>query len=452
MKKIGIVIDNDITIRHFVRNNILDALGQTYELHYIFPKNNKRVITDISTLGLDITHLVEVDAARAHRMRRFYHVRALKVIRKRTGIDKKVMLGFYKAMLGRRSFLKDWIKSSWFVYPFYKLYKINQLGENKCLNEMIRSHGIDLLLHPTVLEGLFVNDIIRLGKKDNIPTIYLMNSWDNPSAKANLIDCPDKLFVWGEQTKKHAIKYLDLAEENIVCSGAAQFQVYRKNPKVTKREYRKLINVESRSPLICYGGSSKGLNEMRHLQVIDEMIKSEKIELKILFRPHPWKDFHKDEKYFYDYGFSHVIMDPYSKENYNSIWKGKPFNTELMKYEYTNIVLRSIDGLISPLSTILLEAAMFGVPIAVYLSDDTIKTNKHFYVASNRTQFTEFYDIVDPIICKEIGGLWNSILELINQSKDNGFRKKLIQKTSYFVKPTEKSYTEILKNIIEEIL
>ena len=36
-----------------------------------------------------------------------------------------------------------------------------------------------------------------------------MNSWDNPSTKRSLIGNPDWLFVWGEQTKKHAEKFVD---------------------------------------------------------------------------------------------------------------------------------------------------------------------------------------------------------------------------------------------------
>jgi hypothetical protein len=41
-----------------------------------------------------------------------------------------------------------------------------------------------------------------------------MNSWDNPSSKAFIVGTPDRLFVWGEQTKQHAVRYLQMPEES----------------------------------------------------------------------------------------------------------------------------------------------------------------------------------------------------------------------------------------------
>ena len=39
-----------------------------------------------------------------------------------------------------------------------------------------------------------------------------MNSWDNPSTKRSIVGNPDWFFVWGDQTKNHAIKYMNISK------------------------------------------------------------------------------------------------------------------------------------------------------------------------------------------------------------------------------------------------
>ena len=75
----------------------------------------------------------------------------------------------------------------------------------------------------------FVNDILEVSKNIGIPNIFLINSWDNPSTKSLMYGYPDRLFVWGEQTMKHANHFLNIPKKNIIISGAAQFEIY-KNP------------------------------------------------------------------------------------------------------------------------------------------------------------------------------------------------------------------------------
>ena len=71
-----------------------------------------------------------------------------------------------------------------------------------------------------------------------------MNSWDNPSTKSTMLGNPDKLLVWGEQTKNHANEFLKCPKDSIVLSGAAQFEIYKKNPKTTRNSYRDSLGIE----------------------------------------------------------------------------------------------------------------------------------------------------------------------------------------------------------------
>ena len=64
MKRIGIFIDHDIIIRHFIKSDVLSSLSDEYIVHYIFPENHKRVSTDVSKLGLENVDFVKVDSKR----------------------------------------------------------------------------------------------------------------------------------------------------------------------------------------------------------------------------------------------------------------------------------------------------------------------------------------------------------------------------------------------------
>ena len=72
----------------------------------------------------------------------------------------------------------------------------------------IMNKKTDLIIHPSILQGYFVNELLRfyISNKQSIPLIFLMNSWDNPSSKVLRTGKPSKLVVWGQQSKNHAVE------------------------------------------------------------------------------------------------------------------------------------------------------------------------------------------------------------------------------------------------------
>jgi Putative glycosyl/glycerophosphate transferases involved in teichoic acid biosynthesis TagF/TagB/EpsJ/RodC len=190
---------------------------------------------------------------------------------------------------------------------------------------------------------------------------------------------------------------------------------------------------------------------MIHLKVLDDFISNENSLIKILYKPHPWKDKHKDEKNFFEYNFKNIIMDPFSIDNYEAIFKNKYFNLDLINQNNNIIVLKSIDALITPVSTILLEAAFLGKPIAVYLSNDNLDLKSHFNIASQRIQYTEFYSLIEPLLCESMDDIWPTIKKLLKLSDDMNYCNELknkIQKCNFF---NELPYSDLLENTINEL-
>ena len=466
-KRIGVFIDHDIVIRHFIKSGALAKLEDYFEVHYVFPKDyENRVRTKVNNLELNNVHAISTDHRRIDGMRAYGRFAQLRTVRKREGVDKEVSSrrfgeltrfwyrGESRILSKVRQLIPLWVILLPGIYQVFVRLIFLKLGENVELTKLFKKLELQCIVHPTVLEGLFVNDLIRLGKRFKIPVIFLMNSWDNPSTKALVVGHPSNLLVWGEQTKNHAIRYMGVPETQITISGAAQFGVYDQPPVSGRSEYRSEIRLEDNATVICYAGSSKGMNELTHLEHLDAAIQhSGRNDIKIIYRPHPWKDIGRDEekykKDFFQYQFSHIYMDPYSVENYKAILKKDLFALDLIKLEDTNVILRAIDGLISPASTILLESAMLGVPIAIFLAFDDESENRHYSNAIRRIQFTEFYDRVNPIICNTSDELWEVILKLTVYSRDLEYRSRLVESAKFFVNRGDRLYADIVRDVVE---
>ena len=190
---------------------------------------------------------------------------------------------------------------------------------------------------------------------------------------------------------------------------------------------------------------------MKQLSLLDTALAKTRVRCKVVYRPHPWKWIHPDERFFDDYGFRNIYLDPYSVEGYRARWKKENLQIDLCDYEHTNILLRSIDGLMSPLSTILLEAAIFGLPIAVYRPEVVAEFRDAFSTDIHRIAFSEFYDIIKPVICENETHLWSSILNLIEQSNDIYYRESLKKKTKFFVETPTNNYSKVLQDTLHSL-
>ena len=273
-------------VRHFIVNGVLPALEPEHELLYVFPHEHKRVRTKLSTLPLGRTRTVPVSNERAWRYRRLYVATVLKTMRRTR--DRKPLFQFWRDALGASAFWESWLYSWPVAYPYYRRKMLARIGDNAELLALLREERPDVILHPTVLEGLFVSDLVEYGRRLGIPTVFLMNSWDNPAVKAMMLGAPDRLVVWGEHSRQLSNERLGIPLERIVCFGAAQFDVYRGAPNPAPRDYRARLGVPAEHRLLLYAGSSKGLDETSHLLALERAAAEGGLPgCTVLYRPHP---------------------------------------------------------------------------------------------------------------------------------------------------------------------
>ncbi len=292
MKKIKclIFIDADVIFRHFVLSGSFEQLIKKQKVQYVLPEKGNKRLGDINLGSIDkliIKNRIDHNPKRLKIWRQLLFVDQLRF---KNGLQNKSMRSYRKKTLKWKAATLFTIFGLPIIWKIFKLFKLLQLNfcQNQQMIKVIENFKPDVIIHPSVLEGLFINDLILISKKKKIPLVVIMNSWDNPSTKNSVIGFPDWLLVWGRQTYEHSIKYMQMEKSRVIEFGCAQFDIF-KCKTINNYNFRKKYNIKYKKIIILYAGSSKGTNEIHHLDLINKAIVDKKIEnIKIIYRPHPW--------------------------------------------------------------------------------------------------------------------------------------------------------------------
>lgn len=393
--------------------------------------------------------LIKVDEQRAYLWRRLYQH---DVLRRARGSENKTQIyAFWRETLHATAFWRTWLMSLPVLYGLYRRRALRLIGTCAPLERLLAELQPEVIVHPTVLEGLFVSDLIQWGRAHEVPTIFLMNSWDNPAVKAMTNGKPDWLVVWGEQTKRLANLHLGMPLDRIKTFGAAQFDFYRDPPAVSRAEFFRACGVAEDRRLVIYAGSSKGVKEVQHLIELESAIESGELPpCHIVFRPHPWRGTVAGEVDFNSRTWKHISMDPEMADYYRrSLANPKLVHTP--DTAYTHTLLSHCDLLISPVSTILLEAVMHGKPVLAYLPEEDIDRNFFLRTMANMTFMQEFFERTDcgPIL--KMSDLIAQCRRLLMTGSNGASADRLRQKARYFVELTGTPYATAVDGLIREV-
>ena len=420
------------------------------KVKFIFPeKNNKRIKNIIFKKTYFKSEVIRLHHDK-NRVRVWKHLLYIDQLRWRIGKQNKVIRKQRRFNLGWKAYLLFTFFGLPFIWNIYKYYKLKFLKTNKYIDLecLLQNYKPDIFIHPCTLDSLYINDLIYYGEKKSIKTIILMNSWDNPSTKSTVFNFPDNLLVWGEQTKLHAIKYMKMPAKKINIFGAAQFDVFKQRPMQNRDQFKAQYSIK-KEKVILYAGSSKGTNEIRHLSILDEAIENGSItNSKVIYRPHPWGGGGKNGGNIIEQKWNNIIIEEGFLNYLENIANGK-HSKYLSSYEETHNTLSNIDCLISPLSTIIIEAAMHGKPALCFLPKEP--EAQHMNIEVDLVHFQDIFN-------NEIIYMAHTDIDLIKKinlmlKDDNkATQKKLINFSRYFVKDFKDTYSKRLNDFVNEKL
>jgi hypothetical protein len=449
--RVGIFLEHDIVYRHFVLSRAFADLIARHEVRFVVPEKgpaNKRltVASDPEVFGAPIDEL-PIDQARLFQWRRLFQVNQFVWRPGEIARHNRKLTSYF---VGPRASKLYSVLSLPGVFPLFRRWSLAQIARRPfAMEDWYERFKPDVLIHPSVLEGLFINDVVLLGRKKATPTVLIMNSWDNPSTKQAVVGQADWLLVWGPQTKRHAVTHMKMDPGRVLSFGAAQFEVYRAPPRIDRAEFCRRHSIDPERRIVLYAGSSKGADEFAHLVAIDAAIESGRLQnVAVVYRPHPWGHGGFKGERLLDHPWKHVRIEDSMRSYLEEVRAGKK-TILLADYADTHDVLSSIDALVSPLSTIILEAALHGKPAMCFLADQ--QPGSSFNLQRKMTHFDEMY--ANPLIPKVEGDgkLVDGLHELIGQIGDEPHRKALLASMEEFVTPYDRPYPERLRAFVERV-
>lgn len=454
-----IFIDHNITVRHFILSGAFKKLEQEYAVTYVFneDKTTDKEWLTVDPKSLKLNRILTTNIPRS-RMGSWYQLFAISLLNSQRGTSN------YKYRKDYMKTINGTLRTYWYefqslplIFPFIRKLKLKKQGIWAPLRDLIKAENPDIVVHPSILTGYYINDLIPICESMNIPSVVLMNSWDNPSQKAITTSAPTLLGVWGNQTRNHAIEHMGLQENRVKIMGAAQFDLYRQPITESDSELRAMFRVPKDKPIILYGGVSKSVNETEHLKLLDNAISTGQIpDCHILYRPHPWRgSLTPGEQNFFDVGFKNVSMDPHMQRYYRAVLE-KPDNSfDLADYDVVRKLLHLIQGTISSMSTIQLETALFGKPSISFLNQRDIENHygRLLKISMRLAHFNALWDCPGIQFCRsddDLSAAVNEMLKISNDKKSRAIIKQYAEQE--YVNLGEFSYSVTLNQAVNEVL
>jgi len=346
--KIAVILTSNLYHRNYVKTGVINSLAEHHEVKIFTTKDFNVKIKDAKE--------ITVPKFIRYALSLFADYRTYIFRQKSTSFEYRIF------RRGQSESLRKRLRNCVFIYlskiPFLynciavfmdcSLFSIN-LVRRDSLNDfqllLIPNSGFD----PDA--DFFVSRANFLG----IRSVLLIDNWDNLSSKTIIYFKPSEIFVLGEQSRDHAINIQGLPRESIKVIGTPRFEVYRHKPT-------KLFDFK----YILFAGGSLPFDEISFLTRLQSFCMMN--NLKVIYRPHPWRQKH-DSNYFKRLSvLDFVVLDP-QLDGISIASNNMDFQPDLLYY---NSLIRGSEFLVTPLSTFILEALICNKSVIVVVEDNVV--------------------------------------------------------------------------------
>jgi hypothetical protein len=436
---IVIALSSDTSVRSLVLSGALREISEQFEVIYL--------CSDKVSFELSNSIKIDFTKSRGHFIKLvdyyLWHLAFFKYLR-RSGNNKKEFKSFKIAMLRKKEKALLAILSLPVIYEvIMPLIENLVIRYDKDIYNFLKKINPQMVIVPGVPFDSFGLEVMKCAQALSIRTIMTVIHWDLFSHKGLLRAEPDIVCTWGEQMSEMAIGRHKLSSKKVRIVGVPQFEIYRN--KISVNDARKNLSLPLDKKILLFAGTGAPFDEMSILQEIDSLIGTAlPSDTLVLYRPHPKKhQARKNEKDFEEYQFKNITLDP---ENVD----GKKKSGETTLEYYANL-LYSIDGLISPLSTMTVEAALCGKPcLAIAFSDDLHEWKFEYALSYEHLSPLQKFDRIS--LCKSRNNLKNCFIHLLKSIDEPDISEKIKKDIQFIVYSDDKSYSERLLDVVNENL
>jgi len=287
-------------------------------------------------------------------------------------------------------------------------------------------------------KDIVFDDLVKSARKLSIPVIMVPLNWDNATSKP-YIERPGLILTWGTQTSElseslHGVRSLPL--------GSPRFEFYKSFGVPSQRAAKEKLGLRCDLRYVMFAGAGFPFVEFETLRILTDALEKHGLsDVRIVYRPHPysWKGFSKSS--LGPELAERVVFDP-SLELF-----GKD---DMEQYAY---VLPAISALVTPFSTIAVEAAFHRVPALCIAFDDPSHTVFDWKLHSQHQPHLKiFFEEIWPLKCFQIDELESSFMDLIGLVGDRDMGESAFRIFQRIVHTDQKPYVDRLLDIVHSEL
>jgi len=238
---------------------------------------------------------------------------------------------------------------------------------NPTVEAVIAEHRPRVVLFPITGVEATGWELVTLSRRYGFKTVFLVNGWDNLSSKGVFPLTPDYLGVWGPAALVDAVELQGMAAHRVVPLGCARYEPYLRGPDVGASPLP--------FPYVLFAGATTACDELTPLHRLDEAMDGRDDGLRVVYRPHPWREPRRCADHFRERDFRHVVLDPHVADAYHRAKSDGTESVSARAYpsldEYPRLLAHA-RLLVSPMSSLTLEAGLFSVPSLILAHDDGV--------------------------------------------------------------------------------
>lgn len=273
---------------------------------------------------------------------------------------------------------------------------------------------------------------LRAARRLKIPTLGVINQWDNLSTKGLMPFRPDKLVLWNEASQKDAIELQYYNPDDLEICGVPHFDLYQKAPFEDRNLFFQKIGLTPEKPLVTFT-TAPYKSVADHTYVLDILVnaiknKSFSREIQILCRLHPLDN---RERYKRFKNLKYIHFDYPGKYSPYLGW-----DPDINETKHLINTLYYTDVLVNIASTITIEAAILDKPIINlgFSSSEPERFYRKVLIEHHKRHYKYILEIGGIGIAKsekELIGYINTYVE--NPKIDSEKRKQLAEALTYRV-------------------
>lgn len=405
--RILVLVSSDLYVRSFLRSGAFEELAASNEVVWLAQADLACLEDVASRPGYLGTVPSDERRTRAYDLLRVMYMMAHRRRARSMAIRLTNM-----PRLGR---LKVWLYSLPGVSRLVRAVVFRRIGPNRELRRALEDACPDLVVAPTAGTDPEVQDLVREAGALGIPSFLLFNGWDNLSSKTSFTRLPDYIGVWGEQSVDHAEAIHGFDRERVFPLGVPTF-----------RQHFELAGHDLASPYpfryVLFAGCALPFDERTAIAELDaELSRSGRGDVRIVYRPHPWREPRALDDRVCEEDFRHVTIDHQVRAQYISgHGRATAVRPEefLPSLDYYPALLSNAELVICPLSTMVVESAILERPVLILAYDDHAHRLPPSVVAES-DHFEGIEGIAGFEMVDQIGALGETFAAMLDRPSDS---------------------------------